>query len=135
MPGTVLRYLDSRPVSGPVSFNIAAHIFRWGGISRPTRLSDKYCAAILPVLGLDPASGVRYRSTHLPVGQGLPSDPGCLTSSVLRYLDFRPPPGPVSFNIAAQYSRLRIPGGPEIWSLAHAPGWASKSVDYFRDVQ
>ena len=30
---------------------------------RPS-LSDKYCAAILPVLGLDSASRVRYRSTH-----------------------------------------------------------------------
>ena len=41
------------------------------------------------------------------------SDLGCLTSSVLRYLVFRPPPGPVSANIAAQYPRLRIPGRGE----------------------
>ena len=31
-------------------------------------LSDKYCAALLPVLGLDSASRVRYRSTHLGRG-------------------------------------------------------------------
>ena len=41
---------------------------------------------------------------------GLPSNLGCLTSSVLRYLVFRPPPGPVSANIAAQYSWSRISG-------------------------
>ena len=105
------------------------------------RTSDKYCAAILPVLGLDPASGVRYRSTQPGNGargvrwSGSLVCSGCLTSSVLRYLDFGPPPGLVLSNIAAHYPQLRIPGGPEIWSLPHAPGWASKSVDYFGDVQ
>ena len=36
------------------------------------RTSDEYCAAILPVLGLDLASGVRYRSTHPGSGSGMP---------------------------------------------------------------
>ena len=81
------------------------------------RTSDKYCAALLSVLGLDPASGVRYRSTH--PGRGarkawrvgpLASSSGRLTSSVLRYLDFGLPPGPVLLNIAAQYSWPRISG-------------------------
>ena len=37
-----------------------------GGAGSPVQpnLSDKYCAAILPVLGLYLASRVRYRSTH-----------------------------------------------------------------------
>ena len=80
------------------------------------RTSDKYCAAILPVLGPDPVSGMRYRSTvpgdrvGVLGGRGFPSAPACLTSSVLRYLVFRPPPGPVSANIAAQYSWSRISG-------------------------
>ena len=41
-----------------------------GGEGPPVQpdLSDKYCAAILPVLGLDSASRVRYRSTHLGRG-------------------------------------------------------------------
>ena len=87
-----------------------------GGVGSPVQpgLSDKYCAAILPVLGLDSASRVRYRSTHpgrgARHGRELPSNLGCLTSSVLRYLVFRPPPGPVSANIAAQYSWSRISG-------------------------
>lgn len=50
----------------------------------------------------------------MPGGRGFPSDPACLTSSVLRYLDFGSTRGLISFNIAAHYSRLHIPGGPEI---------------------
>gem|GEM_PF-4637050 len=34
----VLRYLGCRPVVKLHSANIAAHIFRWGGASRPTRV-------------------------------------------------------------------------------------------------
>jgi len=45
---------------------------------------------------------------------GLPSNPGHLTSSVLRYLDFGSVSGPVLLNIAAHYPRFHIPGGPEI---------------------
>ena len=36
--GTVLRYLDFGFAPGLVLLNIAAHIFRCGGVSRPTRL-------------------------------------------------------------------------------------------------
>ena len=50
----------------------------------------------------------------MPGGRGFPSDPACLTSSVLRYLDFGSTRGPVLLNIAAHYPRLHIPGGPEI---------------------
>ena len=60
----VLRYLGCRPVVKLHSANIAAHIsphpvmgcYFMGGVG--------HCAAILPVLGLDSASRVRYRSTH-----------------------------------------------------------------------
>ena len=71
----------------------------------------------------------------MPGGRGFPSNPGHLRSSVLRYLDFGSVSGPVLLNIAAHYPRLCIPGGPEIWSLPHAPGRVSKSVRYFRDVR
>jgi len=58
---------------------------------------------------------------------------------VLRYLVFRPALGPSSSNIAAQYSRpapdLRAAGWGKVAGLPHAPGRASKSVDYFGDVQ
>ena len=50
----------------------------------------------------------------MPGGRGFPSDPACLTSSVLRYLSFEPALGPVLPNIAAHYPRFHIPGGPEI---------------------
>ena len=36
--GTVLRYLDFGPPPGLVLLNIAAHIFRCGGVSRLTRV-------------------------------------------------------------------------------------------------
>ena len=50
----------------------------------------------------------------MPGGRGFPFNPGHLTSSVLRYLNFEPDPGHVLLNIAAHYPRLHIPGGPEI---------------------
>ena len=46
------------------------------------RKSDKYCAALLPVLGPDPVSGMRYRSTvprdrvGVLGGWGSPVQPG-----------------------------------------------------------
>ena len=75
----------------------------------------------------------------MPGGRGFPSDPACLTSSVLRYLGFAPALGPVLSNIAAQYSRpapnLRAAGRGKVAGLPHTLGWASKSVSYFGDVQ
>ena len=55
-----------------------------GEVGSPVQpgLSDKYCAALLPVLGLDRVSGMRYRSTHLGRGArhvrelGSPVQPG-----------------------------------------------------------
>ena len=41
----------------------------------------------------------------MPGGRGFPSDPACLTSSVLRYLDFGSTRGLISFNIAAHIFR------------------------------
>ena len=109
--GTVLRYLDFWAVSrARFARYRSTHLQGEVGFHVRPSLSDKYCAAILPVLGLDSASRVRYRSTHLQVGRGLPSNQGCLTSSVLRYLDSRHPSDPVSANIAAQYSWPRISG-------------------------
>jgi len=67
MPGTVLRYLDSRPVSGPVLPNIAAHIFRWGGISRPTRIVWQVLCCDIWFLG-PPGASFRSISQHTSSG-------------------------------------------------------------------
>lgn len=41
----------------------------------------------------------------MPGGRGFPSNPGCLTSTVLRYLVFGSTRGLISFNIAAHIFR------------------------------
>ena len=107
----VLRYLGCRPVVKLHSANIAAHFTSpRGGVLFMGGVCVGHCAAISGFWAASRARFVQYRSTHLPVGWDLPSNLGCLTSTVLRYLVFRPPPGPVSANIAAQYSWSRISG-------------------------
>ena len=114
----VLRYLDCRPVVKLRSANIAAHFTspRGGVLLHGQRLRRALCCDIW-VLGSPQGPVLLNIAAHTSAvglgmfgSWGLPSNLGCLTSSVLRYLVFRPPPGPVSANIAAQYSWSRISG-------------------------
>lgn len=86
----VLRYLGCRPVVKLRSANIAAHFTSpRGGVLLHGR--RPVSGTVLRYLGFGFAPGpcfAQYRSTHLPVRRGLPSNPTCLTSSVLRYCLF-----------------------------------------------
>ena len=125
----VLRYLGCRPVVKLHSANIAAHTpphpvrgcFCMGGVC------VWHCAAISGFWVRPRARFAQYRSTHLPVRRGLPSNPTCLTSSVLRYLGFRPPPGPVSANIAAHTPAAGL-GMSGSWGLPSDLGRLTSSV-------
>ena len=98
------------------------HLTPWWGAFAWAESAVWHCAAISGFWAASRARFAQYRSTHLPVRRGLPSNPTCLTSSVLRYLVFRPPPGPVSANIAAQYSWSRISGS----SGVRLPAWFTR---------
>lgn len=85
----VLRYLGCRPVAKLHSANIAAHFTSpRGGVLFMGGVCVGHCAAISGFWAASRVHFVQYRSTHLPVRRGLPSNPTCLTSSVLRYCLF-----------------------------------------------
>ena len=105
------------------------------GLHVRSSLSDKYCAAILPVLGLDRVSGMRYRSTH--PGRGArdvrelgssvrfgSSDKYCAAISGF-WASFRPCFGQYRSTVLVAPD-LRVEWD-EVASLVHAPGGASQS--------
>ena len=86
-----------------------------------------HCAAISGFWAASRARFAQYRSTHLPVRRGLPSNPGCLTSTVLRYCLFWAWIRPLGCDIAAHTSAVGL-GMSGSWALPSDLGRLTSTV-------